>query len=400
MSDTTLPPDDGAAGIEADRDPGGDGAVVPRLRHVRHRGAGAARRPRRSQAGAPPHPLGHVRHQRAARPVAREVRHRRRRGDGQVPPPRRQRHLRRPGAPRPAVLAAPPAHRPARQLRLAHPIRRRRCATPSAGCRSWRCTCSPASTRTPSTSRTTSTLPPGAEPASGPVPQPARQRRPGHRGGHGHQHPASQPGRGGRCRHAPPVEPRGRQRRAHELRQGPRLPHRWADPRAQGIYDAYTTGRGSIKVRAKAEIVEDGKNTSIVVTEIPYQTSVEAIEEKAAELVDKREIEGIRTIRNESAKGNTRLVFELKKDAPALVILNQLYKGTPAAEHLLGQHGGARRRRPPDDDPARHPRGVDRHQVEVVTRRSEFRLAKAQAREHIVEGLVKAVGMIDDDHRG
>ena len=83
-----------------------------------------------------------------------------------------------------------------------------------------------------------------------------------------------------------------------------------------GIHQAYKTGRGSIKVRAKAEIVEGKKNDQIVVTEIPYQTSVESIEEKTAALVDKGEIEGIRTIRNESAKGKTRLVFELKKDAP------------------------------------------------------------------------------------
>ena len=96
-----------------------------------------------------------------------------------------------------------------------------------------------------------------------------------------------------------------------------------------GIHQAYKTGRGSVKVRAKAEIVEGKKNDQIVVTEIPYQTSVESIEEKTAALVDKGEIEGIRTIRNESAKGKTRLVFELKKDAPSLVILNQLFKGTP-----------------------------------------------------------------------
>ena len=164
----------------------------------------------------------------------------------------------------------------------------------------------------------------------------------------------------------------------------------------QGIYQAYTTGRGSIKVRAKAEIVEDGKTAQIVVTEIPYQTSVESIEEKAAELVDRREIEGIRTIRNESAKGRTRLVFELKKDAPALVILNQLYKGTPLQSTFSVNMVAL-------DD------GVPRtmtlretlvswvgHQVEVVTRRSEFRLQKAKAREHIVEGLVKATGMIDE----
>ena len=97
-----------------------------------------------------------------------------------------------------------------------------------------------------------------------------------------------------------------------------------------GSVEAFRTGRGSVKMRAKAEIEETAKGGDrIVVTEIPYQTSVEAIEEKIAELVNAREIEGIRAIRNESAKGVTRLVIELKRDAPANVILNNLYKHTP-----------------------------------------------------------------------
>ncbi|MEM7288245.1 MAG: DNA gyrase subunit A [Actinomycetota bacterium] len=164
----------------------------------------------------------------------------------------------------------------------------------------------------------------------------------------------------------------------------------------QGIYDAYTTGRGSIKVRAQAEIVEDGKKTSIVVTQIPYQTSVEAIEEKAAELADRREIEGIREIRNESAKGVTRLVFELKKDAPALVILNQLYKGTPLQSsfsvNMVALDDGVPRTMTLRDTLV----SWVNHQKEVVTRRSEHRLAKAQARAHIVEGLIRATDMIDE----
>lgn len=163
-----------------------------------------------------------------------------------------------------------------------------------------------------------------------------------------------------------------------------------------GIHAAYTTGRGSIKVRATAEIVEDGKLTSIVVSQIPYQTSVESIEEKAAELVDRREIEGIRTIRNESAKGNTRLVFELKKDAPALVILNQLYKGTPLQNtfsvNMVALDDGVPRTMTLRDTLV----AWVAHQVDVVTRRTQHKLAKAKAREHIVEGLVKATGMIDE----
>ena len=138
-----------------------------------------------------------------------------------------------------------------------------------------------------------------------------------------------------------------------------------------GIHQAYKTGRGSIKVRAKAEIVEGKKNDQIVVTEIPYQTSVESIEEKTAALVDKGEIEGIRTIRNESAKGKTRLVFELKKDSPSLVILNQLYKGTPLQTSFPVNMVAL------DDGVPKTMTLLDaltcwvNHQIEIVTRRTQ-----------------------------
>ncbi len=162
-----------------------------------------------------------------------------------------------------------------------------------------------------------------------------------------------------------------------------------------GIMDAYRTGRGSIKLRGRAEIVEGKRNDQIVVTEIPYQTSVEAIEEKAAALINNRDLEGIREIRNESAKGETRLVFELKKDAPGLVILNNLYKHTPLqtnfAVNAVALVDGIPRTLNLRDALVAYVA----HQVEVITRRSEFRLAKARARAHIVEGLLKALDMID-----
>ena len=163
-----------------------------------------------------------------------------------------------------------------------------------------------------------------------------------------------------------------------------------------GIYQAYMTGRGSIKVRAKAEIIEGGKYDQIVVTEIPYQTSVETIEEKAAALVDRKDLEGIRLIRNESAKGKTRLVFELKKDAPALVILNQLYKGTPLQTSFPVNMVAL------DDGVPRTMTLLDaltcwvKHQIEIVTRRTEYRLEKAEHELHINTGLLKAIGMIDE----
>jgi DNA gyrase subunit A len=163
-----------------------------------------------------------------------------------------------------------------------------------------------------------------------------------------------------------------------------------------GIVECYRTGRGSIRMRALADIDEDGRGGQrIVVTAVPYQTSAEVIGNKIAELVNDRRVEGIRDIRNESAGDTTRLVIELKRDANAQVVLNQLYKHTPLqtnfAANMLALVDGA-------------PRLVNlrtalevyvAHQVEVVTRRSQYRLDKAQARAHIVEGLLRALDMID-----
>jgi DNA gyrase subunit A len=131
------------------------------------------------------------------------------------------------------------------------------------------------------------------------------------------------------------------------------------------------------------------------VTAIPYQTNVDAIAQKAAEMVDRGDLDGIRAIRNESAKGKTRLVFDLKRDAPALVILNNLFKYTPLqttfSANMVALVDGIPRTLNLRDALVAY---VD-HQIDVVTRRSEFRLAKAQARAHIVEGLLKALDMLD-----
>ncbi len=162
-----------------------------------------------------------------------------------------------------------------------------------------------------------------------------------------------------------------------------------------GAMDAYTTGRGSIRMRAVAEI-EEGKNGDrIVVTEIPYQTSVEGIERKIADLVNNHEIDGVRGLRNESAKGKTKLVIELKKDANPLVTLNNLYKHTPMQTsfgvNMLALVDGV----PRTLNLADALTGYVNHQIDVVTRRSEYRLRKAKERDHIVEGLIRALDVID-----
>ena len=163
----------------------------------------------------------------------------------------------------------------------------------------------------------------------------------------------------------------------------------------QGIADAYTTGRGSIKVRAKAEIDEGRRGPEIVVTEIPYQTSVGSIAGRIAELVNSKQLDGIRNVNDASAKGLTRLVIELKRDANANVVLNNLWKHTQLqttfAVNMVALVDGV----PRTLNLAQMVGHYVDHQLEVVKRRSQYRLEKAKARLHIVEGLLKALDKID-----
>jgi DNA gyrase subunit A len=163
----------------------------------------------------------------------------------------------------------------------------------------------------------------------------------------------------------------------------------------QGILDAYRTGKGSIKLRAVAEIDGSRGTTRIVVTEFPYQTSVEVIEKKIADLVHGRELEGISRTQNDSAGRKSRLVIELKRDANPNVVLNNLYKHTPMQTsfgvNVVALVDGVPRTLNLAQAVGHY---VD-HQVEVVRRRSEHRLGRAQDRAHIVEGLLKAIDMLD-----
>jgi DNA gyrase subunit A len=163
----------------------------------------------------------------------------------------------------------------------------------------------------------------------------------------------------------------------------------------QGIMDAYRSGRGSIKMRAVAEIEETNKDVRIVVTEFPYEVSVESIEEKIYDLVKNGDIDGISAVQNDSAGRKARLVVKLKRDANANVVLNKLYKNTSLqttfAVNMLALVDGV----PRTLNLAQVLTHYIAHQVEVVTRRTQFRLRKAEARAHIVEGLLKAIDMLD-----
>ena len=163
-----------------------------------------------------------------------------------------------------------------------------------------------------------------------------------------------------------------------------------------GIIDAYRTGRGSIRMRAVAEIEETARGGDrIVVTQLPYQVGPRSVLTKIKDLVDAKELEGIADLNDESSGGKTRIVITLKRDAPALIILNNLYKRTPLQTsfgvNTVALVDGV-------------PRTLNlyeclfhylEHQVDVITRRSEYRLRKARERAHIVEGLLKALDLID-----
>jgi len=163
----------------------------------------------------------------------------------------------------------------------------------------------------------------------------------------------------------------------------------------QGILDAYRTGRGSVKMRAVAEIEETAKDVRIVITEFPYEVSVESIEEKIYDLVKNGDLDGISAVQNDSAGRKARLVVRLKRDANANVVLNKLYKNTSLqttfAVNMLALVDGV----PRTLNLAQALTHYIAHQVEVVTRRTQFRLRKAEARAHIVEGLLKAIDMLD-----
>jgi DNA gyrase subunit A len=165
----------------------------------------------------------------------------------------------------------------------------------------------------------------------------------------------------------------------------------------QGIIDAYTKGRGQLKLRAKAAIERMGKDREqIVVTEIPYQVNKSRLIEHAAALVNDKKIEGISEIRDESDREGLRIVFELKRGEQAEVILNNLYKHTQLqigfGVIMLSIVNGQPRELGLIDCI----RYFIDHRVEVVRRRTDFELRKARAREHILLGFQKALDNLDE----
>ncbi len=163
-----------------------------------------------------------------------------------------------------------------------------------------------------------------------------------------------------------------------------------------GIYDAFRTGRGSIKVRAKASIEEGRRGQmQILVTELPYQTSCSAVAGRIQELVDTGNLDGIADVNDNSSGGKTELIITLKRDANANVVLNNLFKLTQLQTsfpvNMVALVDGV----PRTINLKQALEGYIAHQIDVITRRSQFRLDKARDRQHILEGRLKALDVID-----
>lgn len=165
----------------------------------------------------------------------------------------------------------------------------------------------------------------------------------------------------------------------------------------QGIIDAYHTGRGVIRLRAKTNFEEDDRgNESIIVTELPYQVNKAKLLEKIASLVREKRVEGIRDLRDESDRQGMRMVIELKRDAQATVVLNTLFKMT-ALQSSFGINNLAIVQGEPRilglKDILAH---FLEHRRDVTLRRCRFELSKARARAHLLEGFEVALNHIDD----
>jgi DNA gyrase subunit A len=180
--------------------------------------------------------------------------------------------------------------------------------------------------------------------------------------------------------------------------KGPDFPNGALIVGYQGISDAYRTGRGSVTMRAVVDIEEDSKGrTSLVVTQLPYMVNPDNLAQKIAELVNTGKVNGIADIRDDSSsRTGQRLVIVLKRDAQPRVVLNNLYKHTQLQDNfgcnMLALVDGVPRTLPID---AFISHWID-HQIEVIQRRTRFRLRQAEEQAHVYRGLVKALDALDE----
>ena len=178
--------------------------------------------------------------------------------------------------------------------------------------------------------------------------------------------------------------------------KGPDFPTGGIIQGRQGIKDAFENGRGRIVIRSKTEIeVSESGRETIVVTEIPYMVNKREMIEKIAELVETKKIDGIAYINDETTMKGVRIVIRLKKDANANVVLNMLYKYSPLQSSFSVNNVALVNGRPRTLNLKQLIKYFVRHRHEVILRRTRFDLEKARKRAHILEGLLKALDVID-----
>ena len=178
--------------------------------------------------------------------------------------------------------------------------------------------------------------------------------------------------------------------------KGPDFPTGGIIQGRQGIKDAFETGRGRIVIRSKTEIeVSDSGRETIVVTEIPYMVNKREMIEKIAELVETKKVEGIAYINDETTMKGVRIVIRLKKDANANVVLNMLYKYSPLQSSFSVNNVALVGGRPRTLNLKQLIKYFVRHRHEVILRRTRFDLEKSRKKAHILEGLLKALDVID-----
>lgn len=182
-----------------------------------------------------------------------------------------------------------------------------------------------------------------------------------------------------------------------EIIPGPDFPTKGIIYGREGIVSAYNTGRGIIKIRARAEVEQDKKgNEKVVVTEIPYQVNKAKLIERIAELVKEKKIEGVSDLRDESSRVGIRVVVDMKKGFQGNVVLNQLYKFTSMESTFGIIMLGIENNQPKVLNLKSYLNLFIEYRREVVTRRIRFQLKKAEERAHILLGLKMAVENIDD----
>ena len=179
--------------------------------------------------------------------------------------------------------------------------------------------------------------------------------------------------------------------------KGPDFPTGGIIQGRQGIIDAYTTGRGKVVVRARTEIEEDERGRDcIVVTEVPYMVNKSDMIKRIGEMVEDKRIEGISDIKELSSREGIRIVFYLKKDANANVVMNTLFKYTALQSSFAINNVALVKGRPRTLSLKEIIANFVDFRHEVVVRRTQFDLDKAQKRAHILEGLLRAIDVIDE----